>query len=314
MLGIILAVHVVISVLVQGESFAVSSSPGSSTKTTVASSSRPHRQRTQRPTTARMAAIVGGGRIGCALYDMGGGGDTLVGRGDAIPDGDGPIYVCTRNDDLEDVISRTPPARREDLVFLQNGVLGPLLEKHGLAKNTQALIYFAVSKKGEAPIDGITDANPEGLTSTCGKWAGEFKERLAKGGLTCHELAEDRYTARMYEKHIWICAFMVAGAAHKCNMGQVDADHADEVRTLIGELQKAIEVEYGVAFEDGVKDRLCAYSRSVAHYPAAVKEFSWRNGFFWDISEKARKEGAEDPCPLHTKLLRQVADEQGLTL
>lgn len=57
----------------------------------------------------------------------------------------------------------------------------------------QALIYFAVSKKGEPPIDGVTDANPEGLTSTCGKWAGEFKQRLAKGGLACHELPEDRY-------------------------------------------------------------------------------------------------------------------------
>eukprot|EP00903_Cladosiphon_okamuranus_P009837 g9350.t1 len=265
-------------------------------------------------TTTMAAAIVGGGRIGCALYDMGGGKDTLVGRADVIPDGDGPIYVCTRNDDLEDVISRTPPARREDLVFLQNGVLGPLLEKHGLAKNTQALIYFAVSKKGEAPIDGVTDANPEGLTSTCGKWAGEFKQRLANGGLTCHELPEDRYTARMYEKHIWICAFMVVGAAHKCTMGEVDASHADEVRALIGEMQAAIEGEHGVVFEDGVKDRLCAYSRSVAHYPAAVKEFSWRNGFFWDISEKAREGGKEDPCPLHTKLLRQVADEQGLSL
>lgn len=57
----------------------------------------------------------------------------------------------------------------------------------------QALIYFAVSKKGEPPIDGVTDANPEGLTSTCGKWAREFKQRLATGGLTCHELQEDRY-------------------------------------------------------------------------------------------------------------------------
>lgn len=56
----------------------------------------------------------------------------------------------------------------------------------------QALVYFAVSKKGEAPIDGVTDANPEGLTSVCGKWAGEFKERLAKGGLSCHELPADR--------------------------------------------------------------------------------------------------------------------------
>lgn len=33
----------------------------------------------------------------------------------------------------------------------------------------------------------------------------------------------------MYEKHIWICAFMVVGAAHKCTMGEVEANHADEV-------------------------------------------------------------------------------------
>lgn len=58
--------------------------------------------------------------------------------------------------------------------------------------DSQALIYFAVSKKGEAPIDGITDENPEGLTSTSGKWAEEFKARLAGGGLTCHVLPESR--------------------------------------------------------------------------------------------------------------------------
>ena len=57
----------------------------------------------------------------------------------------------------------------------------------------QVLVYFAVSKKGETPIDGITDANPEGLTSACGKWSEELKERLAGGGLTCHVLPEDRY-------------------------------------------------------------------------------------------------------------------------
>lgn len=46
--------------------------------------------------------------------------------------------MCTRNDDLEDVIGRTPESRRRDLVFLQNGALGPFLEKHGLQDNTQA--------------------------------------------------------------------------------------------------------------------------------------------------------------------------------
>jgi hypothetical protein len=48
-----------------------------------------------------------------------------------------PLQVCTRNDDLDDVIARTSPQRRKDLVFLQNGILEPLLAKHGLEGNTQ---------------------------------------------------------------------------------------------------------------------------------------------------------------------------------
>jgi len=71
-----------------------------------------------------------------------------VGRDDPIEDkGDGPIYVCTRNDDLEEVIARTPPSLRSDLVFTQNGMLEPFLNDYGLEENTQLLIYFAVSKK-----------------------------------------------------------------------------------------------------------------------------------------------------------------------
>lgn len=49
----------------------------------------------------------------------------------------------------------------------------------------QALVYFAVSKKGETPIDGKTDANPEGLTAVTGKHAQAFADRLAAGDLSC---------------------------------------------------------------------------------------------------------------------------------
>ena len=49
----------------------------------------------------------------------------------------------------------------------------------------QALVYFAVSKKGETPIDGKTDANPEGLTAVTGKHADAFAKRLAAGDLSC---------------------------------------------------------------------------------------------------------------------------------
>lgn len=58
------------------------------------------------------AVIVGGGRVGKALNDMGKGDDLLVKRGEPVPvDFEGPILVCTRNDDLEAVLESTPKPR-----------------------------------------------------------------------------------------------------------------------------------------------------------------------------------------------------------
>lgn len=58
------------------------------------------------------AVIVGGGRVGTALRDMGDGRDVLIGRGQPVPaDFDGPVLVCTRNDDLDAVLEATPPSR-----------------------------------------------------------------------------------------------------------------------------------------------------------------------------------------------------------
>ena len=65
--------------------------------------------KTQRPcrlVTKAMAAVspitvVGKGRVGQALKDMGEGDDVLVGRGEAIEGPAGPIVVCTRNNDLQ---------------------------------------------------------------------------------------------------------------------------------------------------------------------------------------------------------------------
>jgi len=58
------------------------------------------------------AVIVGGGRVGQALQEMGSGQDVLVRRGEAVPlNFEGPILVCTRNDDLENVLQSTPSSR-----------------------------------------------------------------------------------------------------------------------------------------------------------------------------------------------------------
>uniref|UniRef100_A0A7S4NAN7 Uncharacterized protein n=1 Tax=Prymnesium polylepis TaxID=72548 RepID=A0A7S4NAN7_9EUKA len=180
-------------------------------------------------------------------------------------------------------------------------MLGAFLESKGLADATQVLLYLAVAKLGEAPIDGITDTNPEGLTTSTGKWAAAFQARLAKGGLTCHVKGGDTYTKAMLEKHVWICAFMLVGALNGgIKVGEVEAAHSEQLRAVVEELRAAGEAELGVTLDAGAFERLAAYGRSVAHFPTAVKEFEWRNGWFYDISAKAIKEAKPDPMPLHT--------------
>lgn len=67
----------------------------------------------------RPSIVFGGGRIGSLLHSLGGHpDDVLLRRGDPFPSSpaDGPIYVTTRNDDLQGVIDSTPENRRRDLV------------------------------------------------------------------------------------------------------------------------------------------------------------------------------------------------------
>ena len=250
-------------------------------------------------------AIVGGGRIGNLLHELNGKQDRLLSREDKIlAEESGPIYCCTRNSDLAKIIDETPPNRREDLVFLQNGVLTEFLETKGLSHATQGLIYFAVSKKGEKPIDGITDLNPDGLTAITGKWAQDFKARLSLGGLKCHVLDKETWTVAMLEKHIWICAFMAVGAKHGgITVGEVEKVHNEEVRSLIGQLAHAASIETKVKFSEGVADRLCAYARSVSHFPTALKEFEWRNGWFCDVTFRSVTRMLPDPCPQHSDIM-----------
>ncbi|KAM6547525.1 hypothetical protein CsatB_019201 [Cannabis sativa] len=254
------------------------------------------------------AVIVGGGRVGRALQDMGNGDDLLVKRGDPVPLGfSGPIFVCTRNDDLQAVLEVTPRSRWNDLVFFQNGMLEPWFESKGLVDADQVLAYFAVSKLGEPPVDGKTDTNPEGLTAAYGKWATAIADRLQAGGLSCKVLGKEEFQKQMLEKLIWISAFMLVGARHPgATVGAVEKDYRSEVSSLITELASAAAAEKKLVFEEAMEERLCAYSRAVSHFPTAVKEFKWRNGWFYSLSEKAIAEGKPDPCPLHTAWLKEL--------
>lgn len=253
--------------------------------------------------------IVGGGKIGSMLADLGGGKDVVVRRGDPIPTepASGPIYVCTRNNDLEAIVQATPAERREDLVFMQNGMISSFLAKHGLSDNTQVLLYLAVASLGATPIDGITETNPEGLTTAKGKHSLAFQARLASGNLKCNVKEGAAYDNALFEKHMWICSYMLIGALHPgIKVGEVATDHLDEHKALVAEMASALEDTYGIKLEEGYYDRLAGYAKSVAHYPTAVKEFEWRNGWFYDISKAAVAAGKPDPMPLHTAGLTKL--------
>lgn len=250
----------------------------------------------------------------------------LVRRDDPIPAADDPTYplgtpivVCTRNDALDSVFDKTPAERRKDLVFIQNGMIQPWLARKeidtGSDAATQVLVFFAVSAKGEAPVDGVTDTDPQGLTAAHGRHAAAFASRLRRsGGLSCRVIeSRAEFDAAALEKLVWISAFMLIGAKYGgLTVGEVESEHTEEVSELIRELAAGGATARALGPENALPgnlvEKLRAYARSVAHFPTAVKEFEWRNGWFWELS-KVKKEsggGEQDPFPTHSRLLKEV--------
>ena len=111
----------------------------------------------------------------------------------------------------------------------------------------------------------------------------------------------------MLEKHVWICAFMLVGALNGgITVGEVEKDHSEQLKAVVTELCAAGEAALGVKLAPGAFERLAAYGRVVAHFPTAVKEFEWRNGWFNAISRKVLAEYQPDPMPLHTAGLKAL--------
>lgn len=121
-------------------------------------------------------------------------------------------------------------------------------------------------------------------------------------------LEREPFTVCMLEKLMWIAAFMLVGARHDgCTVGEVESQHTEEVRALIEEMIAGLTAtQQEVAFDEGTVARLMSYARAVAHFPTAVKELEWRNGFFYDISSAQTAAGKPDPFPTHTTWLKEV--------
>jgi len=97
---------------------------------------------------------------------------------------------------------------------------------------------------------------------------------------------------------------MLVGTAKGCaSVGQAGSEHKELVETVIQELTKAVSEREGLAFANGTVERLAAYTDVVADFPCGVKEFEWRNQYFYNLGD--------EKCPTHNGLLRECA-EKGL--
>jgi len=246
---------------------------------------------------APFATIIGKGRIGSTLAKAGN--CLVLGRDDDIDEnGEGPILIATRNDALDGIIEKCPDSRKADLVFLQNGYLNSYLERKGLLENSQVLLYLSVTAIGAEAVDGVTAFNSEGLTAATGVHAEAFARRLSSLGLKCNVVDAGTFQPAMFEKLMWIAIFMLVGAAKGCkSVGQAGSEYSDLVEELINELTAAVSKKEGITFPEGTVSRLNAYTDVVSDFPAAVKEFEWRNKYFFGLGD--------DIVPIHNGLLRE---------
>ena len=255
------------------------------------------------PEAHRIGIIGATGRIGDLLLGLAaaqGWHAFPVGRtrdtvGLSRPGRSAPLVVCTRNDDLGQILEKVHPSRRADLVFVQNGMVQPWLAEHGLADCTQGVLYVAVPKVGDTPVGG-------GVSVFKGRWAEAVAGLLAAGGIPAAAVDDEVYAREVAVKLAWICIFGLLGQATGALVGVLAESLEPDVRALCAELQPLLALEPGLDLDaDALADRLLEYSRSIAHFPASLKEWRWRNG--WLLSA-AEAHGVE--LPLHADWLERA--------
>lgn len=264
------------------------------------------------------AIIVGGGRLGSALYGkMGFEGDVLLRRGEPIPaDFVGAVHVCVPHDELQGVIDSCPPEKYDDLVFWQAPQIEPLLKRRAMTENTQVCAYFHIPEIDAKPKDVTitTDLEPDGLTSVTGKWSSAVIQRLARAELSCKRLNKRDFRRAAIERHIFLCAYHVVGTVQghmsgkALTIGEVDKYSYKEVEPLVRQLGYTSRTMLSAAPKNGLEERLSAVAMAVADTPCQMVDFQWRNGFWYDYSQMAMANKFDDPMPIHTDYCQYALD------
>ncbi len=242
------------------------------------------------------------GRIGRMLSEMDGGAWSVrgLGRADARavlggPGGGQPVVLCVRNDDLDAVLAMTHPSWRPDLVFVQNGMLRPWLDRAGLGGATQGALYVAVTTPGGAPVPG-------GDSVFSGRWAARVAGLMADHGVAARAVGPTELDRELSVKLGWILAFGLLGEVEQASVGELLDHRRPALDALVAELHPLLVAELGLDLGPGaLLERLVGYSANIRHFPARLKERAWRTGW---AAEAAAARGLS--MPLHTALLQQV--------
>ena len=232
--------------------------------------------------------VIGEGRIGTVFSRAAGCALVTRHRGWYVldePAGD-PIAVCVRNDDLGAVLTAVPKHRWADLVFVQNGMIDPWLEDHGLEGNTRGLLFFAVATRGGA-------AEPGGISRFTGAHANAMALWLESLGLRAEVIGRRAFSAVMLEKLIWNTAFGLLCERHGVGVGVILEQQGAELAALSRELNAVGRAALDIDLDDAaLLAGLRAYAGSIPGHRAGVKEWPWRGGWF---DESARVYRVEVP-------------------
>jgi ketopantoate reductase len=96
---------------------------------------------------------------------------------------------------------------------------------------------------------------------------------------------------------------MLVGTAKECaTVGIAGKDFRDTVVAVMNELLAAVSAKEGIAFPEGAVERLEAYTGTVADFPCGLKEFEFRNQYFYQLG-----------CKLHNELLAECKQKKLLS-
>lgn len=238
-----------------------------------------------------MLYIIGAGRVGTALQMACPDKVRLFTREDSLSSlddlgDDDLVMIASRNDSLTPIHSSLSESAKGKAVFIQNGMLSPFLKKLKPSYAARAILYFAVSKKGE-------EAKPGGDTLICGPNAETLQDYFQQMNIPSKVVSESEMAKVEMEKLLWNSLLGLLGEYYQESVGETIEKHWEDIDELLGELLPVIEKDTGISFSlSSISKSLKDYSQEVAHFEARIKEWEWRNQWFFSALER---QGSEAP-------------------